>query len=147
MFPLLLLGIVLVLASALPWRAPYAGPVLAAAGYFAALLMLWQNRDRAWMPVVFVGAAMNAAVILANGGRMPVPRWAFERVGRPIPGRLLAGADPHHVLAGPGTALGWLDDRFALHAGQFALILSPGDLVLAVGVAGFVQAASLSSAA
>lgn len=145
MLPLLLIGIVLVLAAGLPWRVPHAGPVLAAAGYLAALLMLWQNRGRAWIPVVFIGAALNAAVIVANGGRMPVPPSAFERIDRPIPGPLLAGSDPHHVLAGPDTALGWLGDGFAFRAGQFALILSLGDMVLAVGVAGFVQAAALST--
>jgi len=140
MVPLLVIGIGLVLAAEVPWGSTIAGPALTAAGYLAAVVMLWQNRARPWLPVLLVGAALNAAVILANAGRMPVSRSVFERIGRPLPGPLLAGTDPRHVLAGPGSLLGWLADRLAFHAGGVALVFSLGDLVMAVGVAGFVQA-------
>ena len=105
-----------------------------------------EPRSRPWLPVLLVGAALNAAVILANAGRMPVSPSVFERIGRPLPGSLLAGTDPRHVLAGPGSPLGWLGDRLAFHAGGFALIFSLGDLVMAVGLAGFVQAAVVGGA-
>lgn len=136
----------LVAAAEIRWRSPAAAPALAAAGYAAVCVMLWRNRDRPWLPVLFVGAALNGAVIAANGGRMPVSPSLFERMGRPVPGSLLAGTDPRHVLAGSGTHLGWLGDRLFVHAGQLALILSVGDVLLAIGLAGFVQSTTARGA-
>ena len=147
MVPLLVVGIALVLAGGVPWGVSRLGPALVGAGYLAGLAMLWQNRGRPWIPILLIGAALNAAVILANAGRMPVAASMFERMGRPIPESLVVGSDPRHVLAGPGTALGWLGDRVAVHLGQFGVFLSIGDVVMAVGRAGFVQAALLEGGA
>lgn len=147
MVSLLIVGLVLLSAAEIRWRSPAPAPVLTAAGYAAAILMLWRNRDRPWLRVLLVGAVLNAAVIVANAGRMPVSPSVFERIGRPVPRALLIGADPRHVLAGPDSPLVWLGDRLALHAGQLALVVSVGDLVLAVGLAGFVQSAIARSSA
>jgi len=138
--PLLGAGVLLVVCAQLP-QAAVPARLLVAAGYLAALGMLWINRDRPWLPLVLIGTALNAAVIVANGGRMPVARDAIERAGRTVGPALLAGADPRHVLAAPGSPLGVLGDRWAFHAGGFGVVLSAGDVLLAVGIAGFVQGA------
>jgi len=115
--------------------------LLVAAGYLGALVVLWINRDRAWLPLALIGAALNAVVIVANGGRMPVAPDAIARAGRPVGPALLAGADARHVLATPGSPFGILGDRWVLHLGGFGTVLSAGDVFLAVGLAGFVQGA------
>lgn len=110
-------------------------------GYLAAVGMLWLNRAQPWFPAVLLGTALNSAAILANGGRMPVSRPALERIGGSLAARIEAGVDPRHILAGPGTPFGFLGDQLAIGYRGFGLILSPGDLLLASGIAGLVQAA------
>jgi hypothetical protein len=141
--PLLIVGVVLVAAAPLPIAAAVPAGLLIGAGYLAALGALWANRDQPYLWLAAVGAALNAAVIVASGGRMPVAQEAVERAGRPVGGTLLAGTDPRHVLAGPGSPLAALGDRWAVHVGALGLVLSPGDVVLAAAVACFVQAAML----
>lgn len=48
-----------------------------------ALLMaaLWRNRHLPGMPVIALGLLLNAAVITANGGFMPIEPAAVERLG------------------------------------------------------------------
>lgn len=113
--PLLCAGALLVLLTRAPLTPASAAPVIVGAGYLAALLALWLNRDHPWIPAVFLGAALNAAAILANGGRMPVP-------GTVLPPLSYLGDILRVELAGRGA------------------IMSPGDVFMAVGVAGFVQA-------
>lgn len=114
---------------------------LLGAGYLAALISLWLNRHRAWLRVVLLGAALNAAAILANGGRMPVSGAALSRIAHPLMPAVHSGADPRYVLAGPGTPLSILGDILAVEVGGVGVVLSPGDVLMAVGIAGFVQAA------
>lgn len=140
-FPWLVLGVLLLLAARLPWVPAPAAPFLVGAGYLAAIVMLVANRDHRWLLPVLSGAVLNAAVIVANGGRMPVSARALETAGRPAGHALLGGTDPRHVLATSGSPLGLLGDRLAFHIGGLAGIASPGDVLMAVGVAGFVQAA------
>jgi len=140
-FPVLALGVVLLLAAQLPWLPRPAAPVVVGAGYLTAIVMLVTNRDQRWLLPVLAGAVLNAAVIVANGGRMPVSARALEAVGRPAGAALVGGTDPRHLLAAPGSPLGLFDDRLAFHIGGLAGIASPGDVLMALGVAGFVQAA------
>jgi hypothetical protein len=139
--PVLVLGVVLLLATQLPWLPAPAGPFVVGAGYLAAIVMLVTNRDQRWLLPVLAGAVLNAAVIVANGGRMPVSARALETAGRPATPALVGGTDPRHLLGTPGTPLALLDDRLAFHIGGLAGIASPGDVLMALGVAGFVQAA------
>ncbi|HXX39648.1 MAG TPA: DUF5317 domain-containing protein [bacterium] len=140
-FPVLVFGVILVFASQLAWLPDPAPRLLVGAGYLAAVAMLAANRDRPWLVVVLAGAVLNAVVIVANEGRMPVSPGALAMAGRPASGALIAGTDPRHVLETPWTPLGFLDDRVAFHIAGLAGILSPGDVLMAVGAAGFVQAA------
>ncbi|HYM70190.1 MAG TPA: DUF5317 family protein [bacterium] len=140
-FPVLVLGVALLLAAQLSWLPAPAAPFLVGTGYLAAIVMLVTNRDQRWLLPVLAGAVLNAAVIVANGGRMPVSVRALETAGLPALPALVGGTDPRHLLATSASPLGLLDDRLAFHIGGLAGIASPGDVLMAVGVAGFVQAA------
>ena len=81
--------------------------------------------------LVAAGSAVNLFVIAANLGRMPVaPELAGELVQR--------GQVGQYILMGSGTQLNWLADWIAL-PGPLERVLreaySPGDLVVAVGIA------------
>jgi hypothetical protein len=135
---------VLVLLARWPSISLQVGRVLTGVGYLAALLMLWYNHDRPWIPLVLAGTSLNALVILANGGRMPITPAGLLGAGRPpAAGGGLASdvVDPRHLLAGPGTPLAPLGDSFPFHIGGFGAAVSPGDLLMAVGVAGFLGTA------
>jgi hypothetical protein len=137
--PLLALAALCITAARTAWIPLVPRSGLADAGYCAALGALWLNREIPWCPVVLLGAALNALVVAAYGGRMPISASAL-----PSAGRSLAPAvriDPGHVLATPGAPLAFLGDTLLLGAGRVGLIVSPGDLVMAVGVAWLVQAA------
>jgi len=110
------------------------------AGYLAVLVMLWLNRDRPWIPLVGVGAALNSLVIVVNKGQMPILPAALISTGYAP----LGIVDIRHIVAGPGTPLAVLGDSLPLHVGRFGAVVSPGDLLIALGIAGFIQAAMSS---
>jgi Family of unknown function (DUF5317) len=114
--------------------------VLQGTGYLLALAALWYNRRHPWSLPVLVGLGLNAAVIALNSGRMPVAPDALARLSRGLdPAGAGIGLDARHVIAGPGTRLAMLGDTIALSVGRAGLIASPGDLLMALGVGGFVQ--------
>ena len=76
--------------------------------------------------LVTAGGLMNLIVIVANGGRMPV---AAELAGR----LTHRGQIGQYTLMGPTTNLNLLGDWVSL--GPFREAYSPGDLVIAVGIA------------
>ena len=92
---------------------------------------LWQIELVAGMWLVAAGSALNLIVIAANGGRMPVaPDLAGALVQRGHIGQYtLMAADSH---------LNWLADWIAL-PGPLGRVVpeaySPGDLIVAVGIA------------
>jgi len=88
------------------------------------------NRVRGiWL--VSVGSALNLVVIAANSGRMPVaPDLAGSLVQR--------GHLGQYTLMGPGTHLNWLADWIALPAPLKFETYSPGDLMVAVGIAAVI---------
>ena len=143
-FPLLGIAGVLVLLARTSWLPVGAGRLLVDGGYLVALLMLWYNRRRPWIPLVLTGTALNGLVILVNGGRMPIAPAALFGAGQPpILGEHLAAGvvDQRHLLAGPGTPLALLGDSLPLHLGGFGTVASPGDLLMALGVAGYLGTA------
>jgi hypothetical protein len=131
--PLLGVGALLVLLARAPGTPAPVDQVLVSTGYLAALASLWLNRHHGWLRLVLLGAALNAAAILANGGRMPVSAAALSRIAHPLL--------PRHVLAGPGIPLSFLGDVLPAVISGVGVVLSPGDVFMAVGVAGFIQAA------
>ena len=112
-------------------------------GSFALLLLaLWPNRNYPGISLAFIGILANAAVIVVNGGYMPIWEPALRLAG-------LEGADIgalHYVL--PPA----LDANFLLHLGPFADVIpiplpiiqnvaSIGDAFLTLGLAFFLFAA------
>jgi hypothetical protein len=113
---------------------------LQGAGYLLALAALWHNRRHPWSLPVLIGLGLNAVVIALNGGRMPVAPDALARLSRGLgPAGAAIGLDARHVIAGPGTPLAVLGDTLAVGVGRTGLIASPGDVLMALGVGGFVQ--------
>ncbi len=138
--PVLGAAVVMVVLAATAPLPQTVARVLQGAGYVLALAVLWHNRRHPWSFPVFVGLGLNAVVIGLNGGRMPVAPDALARVARGLglPGAA-TGLDARHVIAGPGTRLAVLGDTVAVGMGRFGVIASPGDLLMALGIAGFVQ--------
>lgn len=87
---------------------------------------LWRNRLLTGVPLVLVGALLNAAVILANGA-MPVAPAALEAVG----GGAASPVTGKHVLLAAGDPLPWLAD--VLPVPPLRTVVSVGDVVLGVG--------------
>ena len=96
------------------------------------IVLLIPDWRRVGIWVVGVGLALNLLVVLANGG-MPVlvtDPIALSKAGAPI-----ARSMGFYQLAGPGTALAPLGDVVPLGLGAYRVLLSPGDVLLVVGVA------------
>ncbi len=116
-------------------------PLLAAA-FTVLLLALWINRSYPGLSLAFVGILFNAAVILVNGGYMPI--WQ--------PSLRAAGFQPGDVSATIHTILpAGLDASFLLHLGPLADVIpiplpflqnvaSVGDTFLTAGLAFFLFA-------
>jgi hypothetical protein len=121
-------------------RSGLATSSLAPAVFVASLLALiaWAvwHRDRLhgiWL--VVVGMMLNLAVVLANGGRMPVVESAAYLGPPQLRQR---GVWAEYALMGRGTRMDWLGDWIVLPQPVGRLLpqaYSPGDLVSLVGLA------------
>lgn len=129
-WPLLILGVVVQGAAA--FTSEGAVPLILTS-YGILLLFCAANLQHAGMGVVFVGIAMNLAVIAANGG-MPVRAEAIVAAGivefEEIP-QLEFGSKRH--LETPDDRLTVLGDIIPVPVAEE--VLSFGDLAMAVGVA------------
>jgi hypothetical protein len=130
----------LAVAGARGWNA--VAPVAPAAhlvSYALLLDALWCNRRLPGAWLLAAGTVLNAAVIAANGARMPVLPAAMVAIGRGRDIAYLAGhGDYMHALMGPGTRLAWLGDRFVLpllHTTVFSL----GDALIVAGLFVLIQ--------
>jgi MFS family permease len=106
------------------------------------LLALWPNRTYPGIGLAFIGILANAAVIVVNGGYMPIWEPSLQLAG-------LESSDLtalHYILPAP------LDANFLLHLGPFADVIpiplpvvanvaSVGDAFLTLGLAFFLFAA------
>jgi hypothetical protein len=117
--------------------APYLYPV----AYYLLLLCFALNRHAPGVLWLAAGTASNLAVILANGGKMPVDGEALIAMGcRPFYEAFAAGRSLTHTLIGTDTKLTWLADVF-VGSPPFPkpTVFSVGDVLLAVGVFVLVQ--------
>lgn len=86
------------------------------------------------MAAIGTGLALNAVVIAANGA-MPVDPAAIRALGFDGPVALPPG---RYTVVDGGTRLPWLGDVFPVP--WLRSIVSPGDLILALGLLPFVHA-------
>lgn len=107
------------------------------------LLFAWVNRSRPGFWVAGLGLALNLAVIVANGGLMPISPETIARMAPgldlgawPVGGRFGTGKDI--VLLTRDTWLWWLSDILLLPAWiPIRAAYSIGDILIAAGVAWF----------
>ena len=97
----------------------------------------WVNRGIVGVPVVLAGGALNALVIVANGGVMPAaPDVAHAAASHAAPGEFINSAGD------AASRLGFLGDTLATPGGlPLQNVYSPGDLVLIAGLLLLVHAA------
>ncbi len=116
-------------------------PLLAAA-YGLLAFGLWVNRRHPGLSIALVGVLSNGAVILVNGGRMPIWEPSLGAAGF-----TLADVQSHFHIILPAV----LDGSFLLHAGPLSDLIpvpfpviqnvaSIGDVFLAAGLAFFLFA-------
>ncbi len=100
----------------------------------AVALFLAMNRHLPGILLAVVGLALNAMVIAANGA-MPVSQWAAEQAHVPFSEE---AAGLKHERLDAATRLPWLGDAVPLP--RLHMVISAGDVVLALGVARLVYA-------
>ena len=115
---------------------------LAAGSIMISLLLLlgfaWINRHLPGMPILIVGLILNLAVMIVNGGFMPInPNTAERLVGAERISTLDLGSrigDKDILLLSQDTHLEWLADRFLPPAGfPYQMAFSLGDVFIALG--------------
>jgi hypothetical protein len=105
-----------------------AGRLLLALSHLGVLGFLWSNRLLPGVPMSFVGFAMNAVVITANGA-MPVSRGALLAIS---PAANVDFAVGKHRLLAHGDPFWFFADIIPLPL--LRTVVSVGDVVLAAGV-------------
>ncbi len=123
---------------------PQAGGVLYITSLGLLLVFAWLNRRGLGIAVMGVGLLMNAVVIAANGGQMPVDPGQMAAQGSldKMVAEETAGTWTAHAQIGPATRLAFLGDSVLLRAPQpltRSVIVSPGDLVIAAGILLFLM--------
>ena len=114
-------------------------PLHVASYAFLSLFVAANVRHVALVPL-FGGVALNAAAIVANGGRMPVAPAAAAAAGIDVHG--------HTNVELGGSHLTFLGDIFALpSAVPLANAFSVGDLLIGIGMILFIVAASFGDGA
>jgi hypothetical protein len=88
------------------------------------------------VPLVTLGLVANALVVAVNGA-MPVSIVAALHAGVPI-NEIAAGRDARHDIAGVGTSLRPLGDVVPVPLPWRAEVVSPGDVLVAAGLAELV---------
>jgi Family of unknown function (DUF5317) len=115
------------------------GPVYPVGLAVSAVLVAWflaRNRGVRGTGLVALGLMSNALVVGLNGA-MPVSVEAAGRAGTTTQ-HILIGDDPRHELADHSTRLRWLGDVIPVRAPRRPEVVSPGDVLLAAGLAQLV---------
>lgn len=122
-----------------------------AVSYLLLLILIWQNRHLPGAWVIGAGLACNLAVILLNGGFMPITEGALAQVGHTFKARAPdAGArvlgTKDIMLPREQTVAWWLSDIFVLGS-PFPLpsVFSFGDVLVAFGIFWLLQSVMLGS--
>jgi hypothetical protein len=121
--------------------AAWLGPIVLGLTYLALVVFLWINRSLPGVRLLLAGALLNFAVILANGGYMPVTVEALARSGHldkqvERGGQVFVVGSKDVVLDEPQVRLGILGDIFSLPLlPPLGSSYSAGDLLIALGAA------------
>ncbi len=100
---------------------------------FAAAFM-WSNRHICGSWLIAVGAAMNLAAIVANGGTMPASEWAWNTAGFAE----MTGFENSNVTA--DATLWFFGDILAIpKTWPLSNVFSIGDIVIVIGVGYFAH--------
>jgi len=138
--PLAVAGLLFQLAlfsSPVATRVGDAGPPLYVGSTLLVLAALLRNVRLPGLALVALGAALNLAAILANGGAMPSSPEAWRILDGVA--RVPAGEYTNSVLADAGTRLAFLGDIFVLPRPiPLANVFSIGDVCIALGVVLFL---------
>jgi uncharacterized protein DUF5317 len=144
-FALMLVVVQVTALRLVPWEP--AVRVILPATIAAVPVALWTYRRWAGTWVIFVGLAANLAVILANGGLMPIERATVveaigeEQAARYAPGDWITGSKDVLVSGGRLTPLG---DGIVVHVGPGGFVASPGDIVVWSGLLVLAAEASIA---
>lgn len=111
--------------------------------YAAAAAFLLANLRLPGAAPALLGACGNALASLWGGGRMPVVRQALGRFPASVVARLGGGRLGAHVLLAHPGGIGWLGDWLAMPAPLPPEVISPGDILLAAGLALFLTRSML----
>jgi hypothetical protein len=113
------------------------GPSLYVVSTTLVLMALVVNLRQPGFWLIVLGAGLNFAVIVANGGQMPASPVAFAALtGAPV---VPTAGFSNSIVAGPGTPLGFLADIFVLpHPIPFANVFSIGDVLIGAGGAAWI---------
>ena len=112
----------------------------------SAACVLWfcaRNLRVPGVALVSGGLVANAAVVTLNGA-MPVSIVAAYHARVPI-GSISAGTDARHEIAGVGTRWPWLGDVVPFPLPLQPEVLSPGDVLVAAGLAELVVLGMMGS--
>lgn len=123
--------ILLATSSFVPADSHQVAVALILVSYLPLLLFVWLNRDMSGMWIAGMGILMNFTVIVLNGG-MPVLTEAVTVAG----GSSELILDAKHVVLDESTRLAFLADTIPLPGA----VLSLGDVFLAIGIGGFLEA-------
>lgn len=112
--------------------------------YLVLLLFVWRNRRIPGMALAGIGLILNLAVMLANGGYMPITPQAMAQIGHGDTAQIEPGTrdlgSKDVALPQEQTHLWFLSDIFVLPRSlPISFAFSPGDVLLAVGVFWVVQ--------
>lgn len=105
--------------------------------YAVLLLAFWYNRWFTGICIMGTGCFLNAMVILANRGKMPVSAHIMEEMHlTEALNALQSGLDNKHVLAEAGTRLTFLSDVIPLpkFINYSMYVVSAGDLIIVAGL-------------
>lgn len=110
-------------------------PLFFAVSYMMLIAGCAFNLDQWEMIVVLSGVVLNFAVVIANGGYMPVSREILEASGYPLNELKNARIDMNHILTGDDTRLRFLADNIPLtRLYPMKKIISLGDILMSAGV-------------
>lgn len=120
------------------------------ASYALLLAAIWQNRHLPGITIIGIGLLLNLAVILANGGFMPIEPEAVRRLG--YEDRVVSLEPGYRVYLAKGVVLPreqtrlWLLSDILVLAPPFPIrsAFSLGDILIAAGAFVLLQRAMLS---